>query len=81
MRTVRATCLDVSSHGACVECNEPLVARSILYLRAPSYGLMGNASVRYCRQQGQKYHIGLEFSWAAALAEEGRKRALHSTES
>jgi hypothetical protein len=30
--------------------------------------------VRYCRRKGMKFAIGLEFTWAAALAEEGRKR-------
>ncbi len=79
-RAARATCVDVSPHGACIECSEPLAARSTLYLKAPGYGLMGNASVRYCRRKGLKYHIGLEFSWAAALAEEGRKHALRETE-
>lgn len=75
-RTVRATCVDVSDQGARVECPELLAARSNVYLQAPSYGLMGNATVRFCRRQGVKYSIGLEFSWAAALAEEGRKRVL-----
>ncbi len=42
---------------------------------------MGNATVRYCRRHSMKYYIGLEFSWAAALAEEGRKQALQSGES
>jgi hypothetical protein len=68
--------VDVSAHGACSECNQPLAARFNLYLQAPSYGLMGNASVRYCRRHNLKYYIGLEFNWAAALAEEGRKQAL-----
>ena len=72
--TTRATCREVSLHGARVECSEPLIARSSVYLSAQSYGLMGNATVRYCRRQGMKYAIGLEFTWAAALAEEGRKR-------
>jgi len=72
--TTRATCRDVSPHGARVECSEPLLARSSVYLSAPSFGLMGNATVRYCRRQGMKFTIGLEFTWAAALAEEGRKR-------
>jgi PilZ domain len=74
--TTRATCSEVSLHGARVECSESLVARSSVYLSAPSYGLMGNATVRYCRRQGMKYAVGLEFTWAAALAEEGRKRVL-----
>ncbi|MGA3043663.1 MAG: hypothetical protein ABSF54_23050 [Bryobacteraceae bacterium] len=70
----RATCREVSLHGARIESSEPLVARSGVYLSAPSFGLMGNATVRYCRRQGMKYTIGLEFTFAAALAEEGRKR-------
>jgi hypothetical protein len=74
--TARATCREVSVHGALVECGEPLVARSSVYLSATSYGLMGNATVRYCRRQGMKYAIGLEFTWAATLAEEGRKQML-----
>jgi hypothetical protein len=74
--TTRATCREVSMHGARIECPEPLVARSSVYLSAPSFGLMGNATVRYCRRQGMKYAIGLEFTFAAALAEEGRKRIL-----
>jgi len=80
-RAVRANCLDVSANGACIECSVPFVSRSNLYLQAPSYGLMGNASVRYCRRQGAKYRVGLEFTWAAALAEKGRISALRSTES
>jgi hypothetical protein len=72
--TARATCQDVSLRGARVECSEPIMTRSSVYLSAPSYGLMGNATVRYCRRKGLKYAIGLEFTWAAALAEEGRKR-------
>lgn len=71
--TTRATCREVSLHGARVECSEPLIARSSVYLSAPSYGLMGNATVRYCRRKDMTFAIGLEFTWAAALAEEGRK--------
>jgi hypothetical protein len=51
------------------------MARSNVYLSAAGYCLMGNATVRYCRRQGMKYSVGLEFTWAAALAEEGRKHA------
>ena len=72
--TTRAACQDVSPRGAMVECSEPIAARSSVYVSAPSYGLMGNATVRYCRRKGIKFAIGLEFTWAAALAEEGRKR-------
>jgi len=79
-RTVRATCLEVSAQGARIECSQPVAARANVYLQAPSYGLMGNATVRYCRPHGLKYHIGLEFTWAAALAEAGRKKALRNTD-
>jgi hypothetical protein len=80
-RSLRAICLDVSAHGARLESSEALVARSNVYLQATRFGLMGNATVRYCRRHNMKYHVGLEFSWAAALAEEGRKQALQSGES
>jgi hypothetical protein len=78
MRTVRGVCLDVSAQGPRTECGQPLEARSNIYLQAPTYGLMGNASVRYCRRHGLKYHIGLEFTWAGAFAEAGRKKALRN---
>ena len=78
-RTVRATCLDISPQGARIECSQKIGARTNVYLQAAAYGLMGNASVRYCRPNGLKYHIGLEFTWAAALAEAGRKKALRHT--
>src|SRR5579862_399169 len=67
----RATCRDVSPRGAMVECSEPIAVRSSVYLSAPSHGLMGNATVRYCRRKGMKFTIGLEFTWAAALAAAG----------
>jgi hypothetical protein len=67
--TMRATCREVSLHGARVECDEPLEVRSNVYLNTLSYGLMGNATVRYCRRQGMKYVVGLEFTFAVALAE------------
>jgi hypothetical protein len=72
--TARATCREASRNGALVECSEPLMVRSTVYLSAPNYGLMGNATVRYCRRKGMKFAIALEFTWAASLAEEGRKR-------
>jgi hypothetical protein len=36
---------------------------------------MGSATVRYCKPRGLKYNVGLEFTWAADLAEAGRKKA------
>src|SRR5690242_19245638 len=67
-RSARATCRDVSKDGARLDCSEAVSVRSSVYVQAPKYGLMGHATVRYCRKQGLKNSIGLEFSWAAALA-------------
>lgn len=74
--TARGTFRDVSQDGARIECSEPIAVRSNVYVQAPAYGLMGNATVRHCRRQGLKFSIGLEFSWAAALAEKGRKQVI-----
>jgi len=74
--TVRGTFRDISQEGARVECSQPIAVRSNVYVQAPSYGLMGNATVRHCRRHGLKFSIGLEFSWAGALAEKGRKHIL-----
>lgn len=77
---MRAHCLDLSEQGAGLECTEPLEARSIVYLQAPAYGLMGNASVRYCRRVGLKYRIGLLFSVSPSLAEAARQKCLQDRE-
>ena len=76
VQTMRARCLDLSSHGARVECEQPIDLRANVYLQAPSQGLMGNATVRYCRRAGVKYMIGLLFSAAISQADRGRKRCL-----
>jgi hypothetical protein len=73
-KTMRAKCLDLSEQGARIECENPLEFRSNVYLQAPAYGLMGNATVRYCRRRGIKHIVGLLFSSAAGEAEQGRKR-------
>ena len=77
-KTVRAKCLDLSDQGARIECEPPIEFRTQVYLQAPAYGLMGNATVRYCRRSGMKHFIGLLFSSVASQAEEGRKRLIRS---
>jgi hypothetical protein len=74
MKTIRAKCTDLSEQGARIECESPIDFRTNVYLQAPDYGLMGTASVRYCRRIGMKHTIGLLFSAAASQAEQGRKR-------
>jgi len=78
MKTIRAKCVDFSDHGARIECEQPIDLRTNVYLRAPQFGLMGNASVRYCRRSGVKHIVGLLFSSAASQAEQGRKRLIRS---
>jgi hypothetical protein len=75
-RAIRAKCLDLSDNGVSIVSQQPLVVRTSVYLQAPAYGLMGNATVRYCRRFGLKYIIGLLFSSATSQADEGRKRCL-----
>ena len=75
-KTIRAKCVDLSEEGARIECELPIEARTQVYIQAPAYGLMGNATVRYCRRSGLKHTIGLMFSSATSQAETGRKRCL-----
>ena len=35
---------------------QPIELRTNVYVQAPAFGLMGNASVRYCRRSGMKTH-------------------------
>ena len=72
-RSMRAKCTDVSDQGARIECAQPIDWRTNVYLQAPAYGLMGNATVRYCRRSGMKHIVGLLFSSSASQADEGRK--------
>ncbi|HXM40948.1 MAG TPA: hypothetical protein VN924_06825 [Bryobacteraceae bacterium] len=76
MKTLGAKCLDLSDLGARVECDSPIDFLTNVYLQAPAYGLMGNATVRYCRRSGIRYMIGLLFSSVASQADQGRKRIL-----
>jgi len=74
LKRVRATCVDVSDEGVRVTCEQPIAFRTNCFLQAPAFGLMGNATVRFCRRSGFKHTIGFMFSWAASQAEAGRKR-------
>jgi hypothetical protein len=80
VRSARAKCLDISPEGACLECIQPVEARTNVYVQAPSHGLMGDASVRYCVRSGMKYHIGLLFSSASRLADQGRQLCLRESQ-
>ncbi len=76
MKTVRAKCVDLSEQGARIECEVPFDLQTTVYVQAPAYGLMGNASVRYCRRSGVRHIVGLLFSSVVSQADRGRKRCL-----
>ncbi|MGD0362428.1 MAG: hypothetical protein ABSC93_16250 [Bryobacteraceae bacterium] len=76
MKSIRAKCLDISDLGARIECEAAFEFRAQVYVQAPAHGLMGAASVRYCRRKGMKNIVGLLFSSAAGEAETGRKRVI-----
>jgi|SRR5580658_8616576 hypothetical protein len=77
-KTIRAKCLDLSEQGARIVCEHPIEFRTNVYLQAPAHGLMGNATVRYCRRSGIKHVIGLLFSSAASEADQGRRRLIQN---
>jgi hypothetical protein len=79
VKMVRAKCVDLSDLGVRIECDQPIEVRTNVYVQAPAFGLMGNASVRYCRRSGIKHIVGLMFSSAASQADMGRKRCLDQT--
>lgn len=79
-KTIRGKCVDLSPQGARIECPEAIDVRSIVYMQAPGHGLMGNATVRYCRRTGMKYTIGLLFSAATSQADKGRQRCVSASQ-
>ena len=80
IKMIQAKCLDLSDQGARIECIQPIEVRTNVYLQAPAFGLMGNASVRYCLRTATKHIVGLLFSSAVSQADEGRKRCLTGKE-
>lgn len=55
-------CLDISEHGMRIETPYPIEARSFAVVRLENTTISGHASVRYCRRDGSKYLLGLEFT-------------------
>ena len=48
----------------------------MVLMTSDQFGRMGNATVRYCRREGMKYVVGLQFSTAFGLSDPVRKAAL-----
>lgn len=53
-------CIDVSSHGLQMEISHPVTSRTVVYFRFQELHLTASATVRYCRQRGRFYRVGLE---------------------
>ncbi len=60
-RCIVARGINMSSSGALVEAEEPIDAKSLVYIKANGLGLMGSATVRHCTPKGSKFRIGLHF--------------------
>ncbi|HTQ55536.1 MAG TPA: PilZ domain-containing protein [Bryobacteraceae bacterium] len=75
-RMIQARCLDMSDQGVRIVSEQPIELRTNVFVKAPAYGLMGNATVRYCHRLGLGHAIGLMFSSATSQADAGRQRFL-----
>jgi len=57
----RGKVVDASESGIRVEVGERIPLRTRLQIKAPSLGIHGTGSVRFCRSKAMGYQIGLEF--------------------
>jgi hypothetical protein len=60
-RSMTARGINMSKAGALVEAPHPISVGTVVYLKAPELGLMGEATVRHCTVKGSKSRIGLHF--------------------
>lgn len=60
-KTSQVRGIDIGETGMLVEYQEPIALRTSVNVRAERYNLSTACSVRYCRANGPKYKIGLEF--------------------
>jgi len=75
-KLARVEIMDLSMQGAGIVSREPIAAQTMVYLQAPGYGPIGNASVRYCARSGVRYRIGLLFTAPSRLADAARQKYL-----
>jgi hypothetical protein len=59
--------LNLGDDGAMIEMTRRLPMRQTVQFKVPSWEIDGSASVRYCRQRGLKYRIGLELFHAISV--------------
>ena len=61
-RVLPARGVDICETGAQIEVMEAVDRGNSVMVRADRYKLSTSAAVRYCRRQGPKYRVGLEFT-------------------
>jgi len=76
LRRLPGKCLDLSASGALVEARDAMAPQSGVVMNSDGFGRIGHASVRYCRRQGLKYRIGLQFTSALVLSDSMRRKFL-----
>jgi hypothetical protein len=77
-RSVEVRVLDASRTGILVQSDHPIPAGTVGFLQAATFPLSGKTTVRYCRQQGLGFRIGLHLPDAlisrSLLGETGKNR-------
>jgi len=68
--------VDLSPSGAKLATQHRLEPRSQILVHSEAFGRMGMASIRYCRREGMKYSVGLEFGAVFELSDPVRKKIL-----
>ena len=76
IQRVSGRCVDLSPSGAKLETKDPIEPRTTIVVQSGQFGRMGMASIRYCRREGMKYSVGLEFSAVFGLSDPVRKKIL-----
>lgn len=76
VRRSAGRCLDLSASGAHVETIDVFEPQTRVLVHSDGFGRMGHASVRYCRRQGMKYKVGLQFSSVLVLSDSMRRKIL-----
>jgi hypothetical protein len=57
----KAMFLDISESGARFEMPEPVELRSVISVSSTAVRLHAQATVRFCKRQGGRYLVGVEF--------------------
>lgn len=69
----RVLLLNLADNGGMLEMTTKLPLRLRVQIKVPSWHIDTSASVRYCRQLGQKYRVGVEMSQSIAAKPKPRR--------